>query len=105
MFCPVCGKQLAPNANFCSNCGTAVAPPAVYGRYNSTMLMRSREYRMVAGICGGLAVHYGWDLTLVRLVLVLIVLFTGVGAFAYLIAWIVIPQEPYALPVSTSVTS
>jgi phage shock protein C len=69
------------------------------------MLLRSREHRMIAGVCGGLALHYGWDLSLVRLLCVLIVFFTGVGAFAYLIAWIVIPQEPYMLPVSTRVTS
>ena len=105
MFCSVCGKRLEIDSNFCSSCGEAVAPPSVYGRYDSTLLLRSREHRMVAGSCGGLALHYGWDLSLVRLVLVLIVLFTGVGAVAYLIAWIVIPQEPYALPVSTRVNS
>ncbi len=105
MFCTVCGKQLEPNSNFCSACGTAVAPPAVFGRYNSTMLLRSREHRVVAGVCGGLALHYGWDLSLVRLMLVLIVIFSGVGVVAYIIAWIVIPQEPYALPVTTRVTS
>ena len=102
MFCTVCGKQLDSNSNFCSACGTAVAPPATFGRYNTSMLLRSREHRMLGGVCGGLALHYGWDLSLVRLLMVLIVIFTGVGAVAYLLAWIVIPQEPYMLPVSTS---
>jgi phage shock protein C len=53
---------------------------------------------MIAGVCSGLALHYGWDLTIVRLILVLCVLFAGTGVLAYIIAWIVIPEAPYELP-------
>jgi phage shock protein PspC (stress-responsive transcriptional regulator) len=56
---------------------------------------------MIAGICAGLARIYGWDLALVRLVTALIIVFTGVGAIAYLIAWVVIPEEPLWLPAGT----
>jgi phage shock protein C len=53
---------------------------------------------MIAGVCAGFALHYGWNLNLVRLVTALVALFTGVGAIAYLVAWVIIPEEPYALP-------
>jgi phage shock protein PspC (stress-responsive transcriptional regulator) len=53
---------------------------------------------MIAGVCAGFALHYGWNLNLVRLLTALVALFTGVGAIAYLIAWVIIPEAPYALP-------
>jgi phage shock protein PspC (stress-responsive transcriptional regulator) len=53
---------------------------------------------MIAGVCAGFAVHYGWDLNLVRVVTALVALFTGIGAVAYLVLWVIIPEEPYALP-------
>jgi phage shock protein C len=64
-------------------------------------LYRSVTDRKVAGVCGGLAEHYGWDVTLVRLVLVICVLCGGCGVLAYLIAWIVIPEAPYVMPQQT----
>jgi phage shock protein PspC (stress-responsive transcriptional regulator) len=53
---------------------------------------------MIAGVCAGFALHYGWDLNLVRIITAFIALFTGIGAIAYLIAWVVIPEAPEALP-------
>jgi phage shock protein PspC (stress-responsive transcriptional regulator) len=56
---------------------------------------------MIAGVCAGFAQHYGWDLTLVRVLTALLALFTGVGAVAYLVAWVIIPEAPYPLPAKT----
>jgi phage shock protein PspC (stress-responsive transcriptional regulator) len=53
---------------------------------------------MIAGVCAGFALHYGWNRNLVRILTALVALFTGVGAIAYLIAWVIIPEAPYALP-------
>lgn len=55
---------------------------------------RARHNRMVAGVCMGLSDYFDVDVTLVRLVWVLAVLFGGSGLLAYLIAWIIIPEEP-----------
>jgi phage shock protein PspC (stress-responsive transcriptional regulator) len=57
---------------------------------------------MIAGVCAGFALRYGWDVALVRLVLVL-ALVCGVGTpfLAYLIAWIVMPNGQWALPAQT----
>lgn len=56
-------------------------------------LYRTREGRVVAGVCAGLAAYFGVDPTLVRLAFVLVTLFGGLGVLFYLFAWIVIPEE------------
>jgi len=56
-------------------------------------LYRSRENRMIFGVCGGLGDYFDVDPTLVRLVWLLFALW-GAGVLAYLIAWIIIPEEP-----------
>ena len=61
-------------------------------------LLRPRYDRKIAGVCAAFARAYGWDLNLVRLVLVLLVLFGGGGLLAYVICWIVIPEDPAGVP-------
>ena len=60
-------------------------------------LTRSRNDRMLAGICGGLANYLDVDPTIVRLVFALATFFTVVfpGIFIYLIMWIVVQNEHY----------
>ncbi|GAB2754760.1 PspC domain-containing protein [Nocardioides pakistanensis] len=57
-------------------------------------LVRSRDDRWIAGVCGGIAAYLGVDANLVRLVVVLGTLL-GFGSFAiaYLVAWILMPEE------------
>ena len=58
------------------------------------VLVRSRESRMVAGVCAGAAEYFGTELTLVRvLVAVVSVITGGAGVLAYLAAWAVVPGE------------
>lgn len=57
-------------------------------------LVRSRDDKMIAGVCAGVADYFGVDVTLVRLVTVLGTVF-GVGTFlvAYIVAWLLLPEE------------
>jgi phage shock protein PspC (stress-responsive transcriptional regulator) len=101
MFCTKCGKPVDPSSRFCPACGAAVSavPPPPPGSYpNPNQLTRSRNNRMIAGVCAGFALHYGWDVTVVRIITALVALFTGIGAVAYLVLWVIIPEAPYALP-------
>ena len=59
----------------------------------SKRLSRTREGRVVAGVCGGIAAYFGIDPTLVRLGFALLTIFGGAGVLLYLVAWIVIPEE------------
>jgi phage shock protein C len=55
---------------------------------------RSREDRMVAGVCGGAAKMLGIDVVLLRLLLVAATLFGfGAGAVLYVVSWILVPVE------------
>lgn len=49
---------------------------------------------MVAGVCGGLAEYFGWDVTLVRVVYVIgsVVSVAFPGLIVYLILWLVMPE-------------
>ncbi len=57
-------------------------------------LYRSRKERMIGGVCGGLALYFGIDPTLVRLLFVFAALMGGPGILAYLIMLVVVPDEP-----------
>lgn len=57
-------------------------------------LYRSRSNRMIAGVCGGIADYFEVDPTLIRLGWVVLVLAAGTGILAYLLALIIVPNEP-----------
>lgn len=57
-------------------------------------LYRSRNDRMIAGVCGGLGEYFGIDSTLFRLLFVVAAVFGGSGFIAYLLFMIIVPQEP-----------
>lgn len=57
-------------------------------------LRRSRTDRSIAGVCGGLAEHFGIDSSLLRLITLLLILFGGLSIWIYVILWIVIPEAP-----------
>ncbi len=58
-------------------------------------LYRSRTKRIIAGVCGGIAEYFNIDTTIVRLLwLLLTVVSGGTGLVAYIIAWVIIPEEP-----------
>ncbi len=59
-------------------------------------LYRSRQDRMIAGVCGGIGHYLNIDPTLIRLALLLLAIWGGGGILVYIIAWIVIPEEPVA---------
>jgi phage shock protein C len=98
MYCNYCGKVLQDDANVCAYCGTRVG--AVIARKR---LVRPRAGRKIAGVCAGLAEYFDLDVTLVRVVWLVVALMTGVGLLAYPIAWIVMPDEPLRLPAAAGV--
>ncbi|HIW41718.1 MAG TPA: PspC domain-containing protein [Candidatus Mediterraneibacter vanvlietii] len=56
-------------------------------------LYRSRENKMLCGVCGGIGEYFNVDATLIRLLFVLFGC-TGSGIVAYIIAAIIIPDKP-----------
>lgn len=60
----------------------------------SKQLYRSRTNRKIAGVCGGLGEYMNLDPTIIRLIWVLLILCAGTGLLAYMIAALIIPENP-----------
>jgi phage shock protein PspC (stress-responsive transcriptional regulator) len=65
---------------------TAAAPPA-------RRLYRTRDERVIAGVCGGIARYFNIDPVLVRVGAVALAFLGGAGLLAYLAAVLLIPKE------------
>lgn len=63
---------------------------------NKRELHRDVKRGKLAGVCAGLAAHFGWELWLVRIIFVSGMLLTGVSFFlvAYVIAWVILEKKP-----------
>ena len=59
----------------------------------SKRLYRSSSDKQLGGVCGGLAEYFELDPSLVRIGAVLLLLVGGTGFLAYIVAWLVIPQD------------
>lgn len=61
-------------------------------------LYRSRGDRILGGVCGGIAEYFSVDPALVRIIAILLVIAGGGAIFAYVLAWLLIPEEPGETP-------
>jgi phage shock protein PspC (stress-responsive transcriptional regulator) len=72
----------------------------------SKVLVRSRDGRMLAGVCAGVADYLGFDVTVVRVIWAVVSVVTGgAGVLAYLVAWIIIPEEGQKSSIAEDVVS
>ncbi len=62
-------------------------------------LIRPKSPRILGGVCAAFALHFGWELQLVRIVTAVFALFYGIGILAYIACWIIIPEAQYAPPI------
>ncbi len=57
-------------------------------------LYKSRTNKKLCGVCGGIAEYFGIDVTLVRLIWAVVCCVGGSGILAYILAALIIPDEP-----------
>jgi phage shock protein C len=60
-------------------------------------LRLSQHNRKIAGVCGGLAEWLNWDPTVVRVLYIVVSIFSAAfpGILVYLILWLVVPRAPH----------
>ena len=56
-------------------------------------LVRPQQGRWIAGVCLAVANRFGWNVTVVRVLTIIAMVFFGLSLWAYLILWILIPKE------------
>jgi phage shock protein C len=60
--------------------------------------------KKLAGVCSGFARYFDCDVTLMRVIFLLLAFGTGLGFVGYIVAWIVMPKD-YGQPASNLVPS
>ena len=95
MFCSKCGTELREQDRFCSACGVGTARSAAPPRPEAR-LSRPMSESKIAGVCAGFARYFGVDVTLIRVLWVVLTVFPMpfFGLVSYIVAWIVMPKEP-----------
>jgi phage shock protein PspC (stress-responsive transcriptional regulator) len=63
------------------------------GPASARRLERKREGRWVAGVCAGLGDYLNVDPTVVRVIVVVLAVFGGLGPLAYVVGWVLMPEE------------
>lgn len=95
MFCTKCGTELREQDRFCSQCGTLTGR-GLPNPVRRERLSRATKDAKIAGVCAGFARHFGIDVTLVRILWLVLTIWPLplFGIIAYLVAWIVMPKDP-----------
>ena len=99
MYCNHCGKVIQDDAAVCAYCGIRLGTSQARKK-----LMRPRVGRKIAGVCLGFSEYFDLDVTLVRVVWLIASFVTVIGFVSYPIAWIIMPEEPLALPAPNGAT-
>jgi phage shock protein C len=104
MICNSCQRNIADGSKFCYNCGAQQvmtgAPDVASVSGGPKKLMRSSTNKKLGGVCAGLADYLDLDVTLVRVLWVIIgFCAAGTGILVYLVLWIVLPLAPLQVAV------
>jgi phage shock protein PspC (stress-responsive transcriptional regulator) len=75
---------------------------AVTGQPGARQLRRSGDGKMLAGVAGGIARYLNADVTLVRVIIAALALFTGAGVALYIAAWLLIPADGQDQPAAAA---
>jgi len=89
VYCNYCGKVIQEDAHICVSCGKCVGMHVPQKK-----LIRPRSGRKIAGVALAFAEYFDLDVSLIRVVWVLVAVFGGTGILAYIVCWVVIPSEP-----------
>lgn len=102
MFCPACGNDSPAKSNTCHSCGVDIRSNDIPAEQSH--IVRPLNLRMIGGVCSGLAIHFGWDVAMVRMAFATAAcVTTGAIIPFYLVAWKSLPNACFALPPATRI--
>lgn len=91
--CPYCAESVQEAAIKCRYCGSFLDGSPLTRSWH-----RSREGKMIAGVCAGLAEEFGISVTAVRLAAILCTVAAGgLGIILYVALWVIMPYRDRAL--------
>jgi len=95
MFCTKCGIELNDQVKYCNECGSPTGHGVPRGA-RAENLSRPTQAGKIAGVCAGFARYFGVDVTLMRIIWVVLAIWPLplLGIVAYIVAWIVMPKDP-----------
>jgi phage shock protein PspC (stress-responsive transcriptional regulator) len=99
MYCTSCGNALGEADRYCSQCGKANAPgpggtaPAPPPGWSRPRFERAMSNKKLAGVCGGVARYLDIDVTLVRVLFIVGVLFKLATVILYLVLWAAMSRD------------
>jgi len=94
MFCTQCGLELQPQDRYCSQCGKETSAVPARANLAPQRLALSKRDKKIAGVCSGIAHYLSVDITLVRIVFIILAFAPpGAGVLGYLIAWLMMPND------------
>jgi phage shock protein PspC (stress-responsive transcriptional regulator) len=93
MYCTACGAKLEARDHFCWNCGKPADPDKTSPWGVPKKLTRPLWDKKIGGVCAGFSRYFDIDVTLMRVLWLVVAIVTGVGFIAYLVAWIAMPAE------------
>ena len=104
MYCAHCAKEFVEGDRYCSACGAVreTVRPAFSQRRDGMALSRPRDVKKIAGVCAGVARYFDLDVSLVRIVWIVLSVTPPVpGLIAYIACWIAMPKDPLPNAVSS----
>lgn len=94
MFCTQCGFKLDDTDVFCAQCGKPSRPDAPpRSEPARKRLVRAMNRKKIAGVCAGFADYFEVDVTLIRVLWLILAILWGFGFIAYIVAWIAMPKD------------
>ncbi|MHA1304956.1 MAG: PspC domain-containing protein [Candidatus Heimdallarchaeaceae archaeon] len=102
IICPQCGTENPKDSQFCQKCGrqlelvTVQAQPVYHAApEHEKKLVRCANDQMIGGVCAGFAHYSNMDVGLVRILTAIAAFLTGsIVVWLYILAWIILPEEP-----------
>ena len=91
MYCTKCGVELRHDDCFCCRCGNRTGVERVDTASKTFKL--DKRHKKIGGVCAGLARYFDADVTLIRVICLMVAIVTGFGFIAYIAAWMIAPSD------------